>query len=214
MININSNYKYVNDLISKNNGTYMSPDEYSRYAQKASLELFNSLVGARNVPQTVYGRNRVLDSRLRPFRKEASIVFANSKANLPADCKHILAMYDSARVPIKPMDEDRKTEVLRDPLAKPDSRDKYYSEGDTDLELLGVTALSCTIEYLREPARPVFGYTNPTGRRAVYDPTTSTNFDWDETMEDELTNRILSKVGLSMSNNTVIQVSNNNIAKE
>lgn len=217
MISTKNNYDYVNDLISKNNGAYMSPEEYTKYAQIASDELFDTLVGAKNQNTATYGRSRKLDNRLRPFRiAGASLAFVNSKAIIPANCRLITAIYTvNGEIPVRPLDEDRLRNVRRDPLAKPDSNDFYYGEESQQFEIFAQsTNVPCKIDYLRSPAKPVFAYTNPTGRRPVYDPANSTDFDWDANMEKEITTRILAQIGLSMSSNMVLQVANNDTVKE
>jgi len=194
----------------------MSPEEYSRYAEIASDGEFSTLAGEKNQNTAAYGRSRTLDKRLRVFRKREPLSFVNSIAQIPTDCRMVRAISTVDGKVVRPLDEDREAPVLKDPLAKPDINDIYYVEDEIEYRLLGtIRNLDCFIEYLKQPAKPVFGYTTiNNGRTIVYDPTTSTDFEWEERMEEAITSRILAQIGLSMNNGTVIQVANNSMAKE
>jgi hypothetical protein len=213
MISVDDNYKLVNDLASKNNGVYVSPTEYNRYASLASNDLFDLLRGNKNVNRSVYGRNRTLDGRLMPFKKVDAISFTGAYADKPEGCAQILSVYTSDFIPIKPTDEDRASMIVQDPLASPNEQDMYYIEEVDRLRLVGDTGLVGFIEYLALPTPPVYGYT-VVSRRPVFDEDTSTNFEWDKNMEMEITTRILSYLGISMKDGFITQVTNNNKAQE
>lgn len=213
MISVKENYELINDLLSKNNGVFISLQEYGRYATLASNDLFDTLRGNKNQNRAVYGKNRTLDSRLNPFRVSEDITFTASTAAKPEDLEQILAIYDSTFIPVKPIDEDRLAQLMQHPLRKPNEEDKYYIERVDSLKLLGATTLTGTIEYLKRPQEIVYGYTI-VGRRPVHDEATSVNFEWDKNMETEIINRILGYMGLSMKDSFTTQVSNNNKSQE
>ena len=212
---IDTNYKYVNDLLSKNNGVYISPDEYERYGYTASLEMQDDFLGDKTTPRIAYGKNRLVDGRLNPFRRRSNLVFAGEYLTKPENLKYITAVYTggSTPVPIKPIDEDRYARVFNDPLASPNDEDKYYIEEQSSLRLLGDENLSVWVEYI-ERANPVkWNYTIVNGR-PVYNPTGSVNYQWDVSQTQELTNRILIKAGMSMRDIMALQTANNGIAQE
>lgn len=213
MISVKDNYKLLNDLLSKNNGQYISPEEYGRYATLASNELFDELRGNKNQNRSTYGRNRTLDARLNPFKKNITATFAAGLYTKPTDLVQITALYTSTFIPVKPVDEDRIATLMNDPLASPNATDKYYVEEYLKLRLLTDTALVCTIEYLAKPATIIYAYT-VVGRSAVFNQTGTVDFEWDKNMEMELTTRILGYMGLSMKDGFITQVSNNNLTKE
>ena len=188
---IDTNYKYVNDLLSKNNGVYISPDEYERYGYTASLEMFDDFTGIKTTPKITYGKNRLVDSRLNPFKKRVNLSFSGEYLDKPTNLKYITAVYTSELLPtpIKPIDEDRK------------------------LRLLGNENLAVWAEYLERPSPIKWNYTIVDGR-AVYNPTGSVNYQWDVSETQELTNRILLKAGMSMKDIMAIQVAGNSIAQE
>src|SRR5690606_38918599 len=119
MINVGENYKLVNDLLSKNNGVYLTPDEYNRYAEVASNEYFDSVVGGKVSSRSVYGINRTLDRRLKEFRRVAPLPVEDGQVDLPEDCELLTAVYTNDYIPLRPTDEDRFAKLIQDPLATP-----------------------------------------------------------------------------------------------
>lgn len=209
MIGLNENYKLTKDLLSKNNGAYLDMQEYVRYANLGQNDLFDTLRGNNSQNKTTYGRNRTLDARLNPFRVTEPIVFTSFVAPKPVGMAQITAIYSTTYVPIRPIDEDRIANIVQDPLAE----SHYYAEDATQLRLVKGADVSGTIEYLKLPTPIEMKYTIVNGR-SVYDATGTVNFEWDKNMEMELTTRILSYAGLSMGNQLVMQVANNNKAQE
>jgi len=214
MINVGSNYNLVNDLLSKNNGVYIAPEEYERYGNQASQEMFDDFSGIKTTPRIVYGKNRLVDERLRPFRKIASASFIDELLTIPQGLRNITAIYTAVgKIPVKPIDEDRYARIFDDPLASPNEQDKYYLENASTLTLLGESSLDVKIHYLKEPSEIKYGYTT-VNNRAVYDNNTSIHYEWGANEESELTSRILVKAGMSMRDVLALQLGNTNKDKE
>lgn len=213
-IDIGDNYNLVNDLLSKNNGVFISPKEYERYANNASYSMFDDFAGIKTNPKVTYGKNRLVDGRLNPFRRRVSLTFTGGVATKPANLKAITAIYvTGTNEPVRPTDEDRRAMLFQDPLAMPNNNNVYYIEGSTELYLLGRESLIVTIEYLERPTAVVYGFTI-TNNRPVYNPSASVHFQWDVSETNELTARILMQAGLSMKDTVSIQYANNEITKE
>lgn len=208
------NYLYLKDLLSKNSGAYIAPKEYERYGNIASNEMFDDFLGRKTNPRIVLGKNRLVDTRLLPFKKKANLSFSGEVLTKPANCAYISAVYTtSGRIPVKPLDDDRQAMIMQDPLASPNDEDKYYVEGLTQLTLLGEDSLAVTVEYYERPTPMVYAFTEVSGR-PVYNDAGSTYYQWDKSEEAELTNRILEKAALSMRDVLQLQTSNNKIAQE
>lgn len=211
---IGSNYKYVTDLLSKNDGVYISPEEYTRYANVSQNEMFDDFLGRKTTPRIVLGKNRLVDGRLLPFKRKLPTAFVSEVLTKPANCGYISAVYTTAnKIPVKPLDDDRQAMVFQDPLASPNDQDMYYVEGFTDLTLLGEEALNVTLEYYERPTDVLYATVDTSGR-PVYDPTNSVQFQWDKAEQEELSARILMKCGLSMRDIQEVQYGQNKINQE
>lgn len=214
-INVGFHYKLVCDLLSKNNGVSLSPEEYERYGYTASLEMFDDFCGIKTTPRIAYGRNRLTDLRLKPFRRRVELSFSNELLTIPPDARNITAIYTKiGNIPVKPIDEDRMANIMLNPLANPNDSDIYYLEETDKLRLLGNDSLDVIVHYLERPKPIKYAYTLGTGGRAVYDDDESEHYAWDISETEELTNRILAKIGLSMRDVLQIQSSQNNKNQE
>lgn len=200
MISVESNYKLVIDLLSKNNSQTISPQEYVRYAILAQNDLFDVLRGSENLMKSTYGKSRKLDERLNPFRVKDPITFTNKVASKPTGYAQITAVYTNTFEPVRPVDEMRTAIITKDPLAE----DYYYGETASQLTLVKGADFTGSIEYLRRPVDVAYGYTIVNGR-AQYNTTGTVNFEWDKNLEMELTTRILQYAGLSMGSQLAIQ---------
>lgn len=210
MINAKEHFEFFKNLIGKNSSAYIDMDSYTRYANVAQNTLFDDLRGSRDNPKVNYGKSRKLDARLNPFRERASVTFTSKVANKPPNLAQITAVYTWLYEPIRPIDEDRVATIVKDPL----SEQYYYAEDKTQLRLVKGVDTVATVEYLKFPTPIKLNYTIGTNGRAQYTAIGTVDFEWDANMEMELTNRMLSLMGLPLGDQLVLQVANNNKAQE
>lgn len=207
MINVRNTYLLVNDLLSKNNGVFISPEEFSRFAKIASDSLFDDIIGADNTSVVSYGRNRTLDARLMPFRvMNQPVILVAGIGALPTGWAKTNAVRLPDGTPVHPVDEDRRGMGKQDYYARP-SEDRYvYYEGNGSIEVEPLTT-DVVMDYLKRPTPPVYAYTMSTGSRPrpIYDMASSVNFDWDARQENDLTIRILQLCGVSMDKGSLVQ---------
>lgn len=217
----------VNDLLSKNNGKYITKDELNRHAHASSLELFDELVGVTNRrlnQQTLvnYGRTQKTDERLKPFKKTSPVItVVDGEFTMPSDVAVILSVLTTDNRAIKPIDEDRIGTIGDNPFRSPDEEDVYYLEGGENepTQLFGL-ADKVKVTYLRKPIKPKYETKETTitvgdrtVTREIYDEANSVDFDWDERQTLDLVTRILAKVGVSLKDGFVeqmVQVNKNN----
>lgn len=215
MIDINELYNLVLDFPSKNAGQYFSPDEFNRYVNMASIELFDTLIGKKNNPTSVYGRNRTTDARLKPFRVVANIPLVSGVGSLPTNWEKTDALHTTGAIPIpvRQIDEDRFARIFDNPLDSPIAEDPIYIENSTDIQVYPNTITAVTIRYLKRPSLAVWGYTS-TGRRPIYDPNSSTNLEWNDSEKFEILTRVLNYFGVSMKDSGLINYTENKQVQE
>lgn len=214
-ISVDENYRYLQDLLSKNNGVYITPEEYIRYGNIASNEMFDDFMGIKTTQRTALGRSRLVDTRLLPFKRKQDLEFSAEKLTKPTNCRYISAIYTRpARIPVKPLDDDRQAMIMNDPLASPNGDDKYYIDNGNELQLLGEDSLNVTVEFYARPIPAEYAYTTLPNGRPQYDPVNSVDFQWDISEQEELTNRILAKAGISMRDGMEIQYAQANKNQE
>src|SRR5690606_9506217 len=208
MIQVDKVYNAVNDLLSKNNGMTISPDQFNRYAEIASNALQDDYRGANTNKKVSYGRDRTLDSRLRQHRVTEYPVSLDllGYGSYPTDWVQTLSLRTIDYKPIRPIDEDRAAVAYQDPYTESSEDGMWYEDMDTRMKVhpagIGVGAMN----YLRRPVKAIYAYTE-VNRRAVFDPVNSVNFDWDESQFGELVFRICGLVGLSLDKGQIVQYS-------
>src|SRR5690606_39369954 len=104
MTSIKLIYETVTDLLDKNNGKFITVEEFNRYVKLGSLELFDECIGATNKnidgrTLVAYGRNQNTDKRLEPFRRGVSLSVVGGEVTLPSDCAKISAVVTSKNRP-------------------------------------------------------------------------------------------------------------------
>lgn len=218
MIPVDKVYNLTNDLLSKNNGVSLTPEEFDRYAEVASDGLFDSYRGADNPNATkvVYGHNRTLDGRLKNHRvpEYALSLDLLGYGSYPEDWVQTLSVRTIDYQPIRPIDEDRAAVAIsQDPYTKPSEDEMLYEEFDNRIKVHPAGDNTVVLNYLRKPVKAVYAYTT-VNRRAVFDPINSVNFDWDKGQLGELTHRILQLVGVSMDKGQIVQYSEAKQAQE
>lgn len=208
-------YDTVNDLLSKNNGVTLSPDEFNRYAELASNALQDEYRGANTAQRSTMGRNRTLDSRLLRHVVSDHTLSTNGGgyAPLPDDWVQTLTLRTPDYSPVRPVDEDRITVVFQDPYSAPSEDNLIYEIIGTTTKFpntIGVIKIHPTkarqvvMTYIRRPIPAVYGY-KIISNRPDYDENESTDFDWDSSQMGEIVFRILQLAGLSMDKGQVIQ---------
>jgi hypothetical protein len=207
MIAVDKVYNIVSDLLSKNNGVTLSPEEFDRYAEMASVALQDDYRGANTATKVSYGRNRTLDSRLRQFRVSEHPLSLDllGYGDYPEDWVQTLNLRTVDYKPIRPIDEDRvSVAVSKDPYTTPTEDEMIYEDLSLQVKVQPAGEASVVMSYLRRPQKARYA-TIEVNRRPVFDPNNSQNFDWDESQLGELTFRILQLVGVSMDKGQVIQ---------
>lgn len=198
MINIETNFKYVNDILAKNSGEGVFPDEYTRNANVSQKEYFKLVLGSNNrtvngQSRVVYGRNQILDARLVPFKESVLLNVVDGVVTIPSDCAHIRSIRTLSNEALRRIDDDRIGMINSDPL----SHRTYYFEKKGEVEVFSDQPLiKVRLDYLKYPKDIKYAYTTNGRGRPVFDPINSVDFEWNETEEVELTTRILQRFGV------------------
>ena len=219
MTSIKLIYDTVTDLLDKNNGKFITADEFNRYVKLASLELFDECIGATNKnidgrTLVAYGRNQNTDKRLEPFRRGVSLPVVGGEVTLPEDCAKILAVVTSKSRPkaLIRIDDDRLGMLFDNPLREPNEDDIYYLEERGTLQIFGIID-RVYLQYLKTPTAPEYKEVNTvitagsrTVTRKVYDPVNSVDLEWNEREAMDIVRRVLVKIGIPIKDSFLEQM--------
>jgi len=223
MINVNTVYKTVLSILNKEQRGYLTPDEFNKLAKQAQLNLLEVAFAEYNkfLSMDTLGRINAGYADLPERIKEKIEVFyatANlgSSRVLPVNVFKLIDvnMLDKT-VSLEEIDKNELSYILSSPLTKP-SKDfpVYYktttaATGGTTIVISPETTDTITVDYIRIPTEPRFGYTiNSTYGTNIYDATTynasshagttqgSTNFELHPSEENTLIMSILGMAGV------------------
>lgn len=215
-ISTKSLYEDLLFMLNKNNGEYVSPEEFLRLLIMASDDLYKEYLGRKTVRRAVYGHNSITDARLNVFRVSTDPIPYNKTVrtvDIPEDCRHIRSVIDELGDPLKYQDDNRFYMLSRDSTVNL-TKEAYYKEEGTHLEIATKKDIrEITIQYLKSPRKPELPYTFVEGD-IVFNDSGIVDIEWSEEETANLLNRILIYTGVVLRDNTVVQTGRTQKAEE
>jgi len=226
---INSVRNTVLSIIDKDNSGYISPLEFNLYAKAAQLEIFqeyfdnyrkavsnkNNRRGSRGATDEVKDISHKLDI----FTKKSNLTQVGSTNNytLPSD----MYMVNNVLCNTDIVEEVDKTEFYflnQANLSSPSATYKVFTRFANEIEvsptLLNTDVLSMV--YYKTPADPKWTYLTTSGGDPIYNASASDHQDFELHPEEEtqLIVKILRYAGVSIREENVIAVAENQDTKE
>ena len=210
MVNIDTVYQKVLALANREQRGYITPQEFNLIADKAQLDIldgyFHDIKMAHLKPKNQTGFSDELEiaaEKLQPFTSSTTIENTgnDSTLTLPTDLYRIDTVYRAEGE----ITELSKREVLlteNNPLTKATTnRTVYVREASDTIKLYPTPAgtpnspISFEIQYFKKPVTPKWGYV-VVNEKALYNSSTSTNFELHVSEEEGLVVRILELAGV------------------
>lgn len=207
---INEIYLFVQDLVNKNQNGYLPPDEFNRLINQAQFSRFNELYGkpeqyaGPNAPfaKMGYARTQELSEKLAPFVVDDLIALVDGACAVPIDLEHAVSMSANDKT-VKRVELDRLYNYLNSTVNVPTETYPIYAQVGEAYNIYPVTISTIRLKYLRLPAEAQWAYTN-IGDTPVYDPTNSTDLEWDTTETNNIVFKLLSMFGISVKDGQMI----------
>ena len=232
MINVNTVYKSVLSILNKEQRGFLTPDEFNKIAKQAQLNLlelafaeYNKFLSMDNLGRINAGYADLPEK----IKEKIEVFYATSTLSgppysLPSNVFKLIDvnMLDKT-LSLEEVDKNELSYILSSPLTKP-SKDfpVYYktttaSTGATSIVVSPATTDTISVDYIRIPTEPRFGYTvNSTYGTNVYDATTynasthagttqgSTNFELHPSEETMLIMAILAQAGVVIKSTDIV----------
>ena len=232
MINVNTVYKSVLSILNKEQRGFLTPDEFNKLAKQAQLNLlevafaeYNRFLVADNVNRINAGYADLPEKTKEKIEAfYATSTLSGPPYSLPSNVfKLIEVNMLNKTLSLEEIDKNELSYILSSPLTKP-SKDfpVYYktttaTTGATTIIVEPSTTDTITVDYIRIPTEPRFGYTvNSTYGTNVYDATTynasthagttqgSTNFELHPSEETMLIMAILAQAGVVIKSPDIV----------
>ena len=232
MINVNTVYKSVLSILNKEQRGFLTPDEFNKLAKQTQLNLlevafaeYNKFLSMDNLGRINAGYADLPEK----IKEKIEVFYATSTLSgppysLPSNVFKLIDvnMLDKT-LSLEEVDKNELSYILSSPLTKP-SKDfpVYYktttaSTGATSIVVSPATTDTISVDYIRIPTEPRFGYTvNSTYGTNVYDATTynasthagttqgSTNFELHPSEETMLIMAILAQAGVVIKSTDIV----------
>ena len=228
-VSIDTVYQRVLALANKEQRGYITPQEYNLLANKAQSLIFHQYFSDIDKHAEVHGSSGeysdkidILHEKIAPFEQWKVMMSAVSgnELTLPTSTAvHKLGtvFYASGSydVEVERVDKNELHYMERTALAVPtDSRPVYVRKTDSVIKLfpssptVAYSVSNVTCNYVAKPAQAVWGY-KVVNNKALYDNTTSTDFELHPSEESELVYKILELAGIILNKPGLVQVAGN-----
>lgn len=166
--NINTIYNFLNYMVRKERGAFISPEEASTALDSAQMELFEGFF-------KIYGVNQEVHDSLSPFKVRLQFTSAsNGIVTQPSDYQHLLGgvftVSGSTICPLRFISEDELPDALTNQLRPVNTSSPIALDTPNGFQIYPQVTQTGFYTYMRRPAVPILGYTQ-TGRTLVYNPT-------------------------------------------
>ena len=218
MISVDTVYKTVLTIYNKEQRGLLTPAQFNRLGNHASLALVEKAIfdfsrATKREPSITRGDEYAdlmtkAQEKLDYLTTEAAISTNVSGVGvLPTNIYKLLGIYvcDLA-TEVEPI---RKSEVpyyTASKLASPSLTYPVYTQEGGSIQMYPKQVLSLTVDYIRVPTAPVWGYTGGGASAYQYDFASSTDFDLHPSEETDLVIKILSLAGIVIKDPFVVEV--------
>jgi len=234
-VSVDTVYQRVLSILNKEQRGYVTPQEFNLFANQAQLDLFEQYFYDINQFGRIPGNDTeysdmltVLNEKINLFETSTTAAYDVDHFNLPTDLYRLgTIIYENSTTklvldpvsgPNTPVTTIEQIEVERinaneflyinsSPFTKPKNVRPIYVANQDGFKAYGDSELTSGIKcnYIRKPATVNWGYQMVFGE-ALYNASTSTNFELHASEETELVIKILELAGISTRELQLYQV--------
>lgn len=233
-VSIDTVYQRVLAILNKEQRGYVTPQEFNLFANQAQLDIFEQYFYDINQFGRISGNDtefsdmlNILNEKINIFETTADMVWSNNYWNPPANLYRIGSIvYENTittkslyptpntvvttKVPVEAerINYNEYLYIAQSGMTKPTNSRPVFVASTSGYKVYGaaeVTSNDVKCNYIRKPAKAAWGYQMVYGE-ALYDSTTSTDFELHPSEETELVTKILEFAGLSVQDVQMYQV--------
>jgi len=229
-ISVDKVYKTVLSILNKESRGFLTPEEFNKISAQVQLDIldqhfydYNRFVVKHNSGRGVeqYGNiPQKIEEKIDPFYKVQNSTLSSGALPIPSDLYKIIDITTIDRLKqIEKVNKKNLSYLLSSSYAAPSSSFPVYYQTDSEFVIKPVLTGDLSIEYIKTPLDPVWGYTqdSTTGALAfsetatgssVTPPTGKEDFTLHSSDRVQLILGILKYAGLVISDPTIIQAAN------
>ena len=221
-INVDKVYRVVLAIMNKEQRGYLTPDQFNRLGRQAQLDLleksfydYNRHLTRRNIQGVNSEYGDIADNiqeKIDSLSREASLTFTNGSCDVSlvgssndTIFKIIQLTTSSRSIEVESVKKSELTYLNASKLNKPQTDFPVYYYSGNSINILPLTITSATLDYIKVPSDPIWGYTGGGALAYAYSSSASTNFELHPSEEVDLVIKILSYAGIVIKDPLVIQ---------
>lgn len=212
-VSVDTVYQRVLSILNKEQRGYVTPQEFNLFANQAQLDLFEQYFydinqfGRLNGNSTEYSDMlTILNEKINLFETTADAVYSTDHFDLPSDLYRLgTIIYNN--IEVERVNANEFLYINSAPLTKPKDTRPIYVSNQAGFKAYGDSELTSGVKcnYIRKPATVKWGYNIVLGN-ALYNSSTSTDFELHSSEETELVIKILELAGISTRELQLYQV--------
>lgn len=201
-VNVNSFKGFVEFVSNKvQSGNAVSPSQFNEVADRSQMQLFEKDY------ETFIQTKNVSDFLKTFLKNKTTTVPLTGELSNPSDLQHIASIRSyyvketgGVEVPVEEVRNESWGAISTSELLPATKRFPKYSKFGAVIRFAPKNVGIIMLDYFKKPTAPVWGYTTANSR-PVYDPNTSTNFEWDEFAINNVAAIYLSLIGVNLKDN-------------
>lgn len=215
-VSVDTVYQRVLGILNKEQRGYVTPQEFNLFANQAQLDIFEQYFYDINQFGRVAGNSTeysdmltLLNEKINLFETTATMTYTGGYFILPTNLYRLgtiiytntttnpFGVVSNEEIEVERINKNEFLYINSSPLTKPKNIRPIYIADTNGIKAYGNSALITNIKcnYIKKPAKVQWGYQMVYGE-ALYDPTTSQNFELHASEETDLVIKILALAGL------------------
>jgi hypothetical protein len=211
MVNVDTVYQRVLAIANKEQRGYITPLEFNLLANQAQLEIFESYFVELNQALAMPGNEseysdivKTLNEKISTFKKyNGSLVYSGGHFKYPSDMYKLGTLYyvktdlHGDGVEVQEINNDELLDYYNSPLTKPNKSRPLYIRREQGISIISAASIvsGITATYTRRPSKVEWGYV-VTNEQALYNASSSENFELHVSEEITLVMKILGLAGI------------------
>ena len=197
-LGVNDVYRELLIQMRKNQkGMYLSGSEYNRMAKRVQEDWFND-------KYKEYESSSKNTDDMRVLKSKSQLSVTSGQCPLPTDYYHFdkltYSYYTNFGTRQSRVIDNITSSEMDYGFFEPSLKYPKLRVAGGNMEILPTTISSVTLEYLRTPTAPIWGYTTSGTGRESYNSATSVDFEVPDYAFSDIVNRMFALVEISLSN--------------
>ena len=213
-VNINTVYQKVLALANKEQRGYITPQEFNLLANQAQMEIFEEYFydqnqADRNLKNSTEFSNvdEMLDEKISHLKKTTVINIVNQEATLPSDLYRLgMVRKKNSGPEVEQVTEEEQLYLEISPLTQAtETYPCFIRTKSNGIKVFPNSLGAVSINYISRPQEPKWGYV-VVNEKALYDSSTSTDFNLHRSEETNLVIKILELAGITINKPGLVQL--------